>query len=266
MLWRTRSGVPLGTLREGGCQTPSDPEGGEEENLLFLSTKHAQGTGMLTEQGFLLQKGSRLRPEELKSCANNVRSLRAQLRADGSVSEDNVLTRDVLFSSPSFAAGFLNGSSADGNSMWHTRNGTVLGALRESPVSDNPEAEPEPADPQTSPEEPQLPPEHLKLHLSSRTLSAFGYQTEEGFIVLQGSTVHPTESPGCPDSVRKLRASMVQDGTIQNCVLTKDVTFSSPSTAATVLRGSRCSGLTVWLDDNGVPLGTLIKNTPGSDT
>ena len=46
--------------------------------------------------------------------------------------------------------------------------------------------------------------------------------------------------------------------TIKNGVLTKDVQFGSPSTAAKVLIGNLVNGNIVWVDSNGYTLKQLL--------
>ena len=43
---------------------------------------------------------------------------------------------------------------------------------------------------------------------------------------------------------------------VENCVVIKDVTFSSPSTAANFILGRSCNGLITWKDEDGNTLRT----------
>lgn len=71
--------------------------------------------------------GSAISSTTNKSMKSSDRALR-QKYAD-IISPDWVLKKDVLFSSPSAAAGFVGGASLSGNAIWKTEEGVSLGNL-----------------------------------------------------------------------------------------------------------------------------------------
>lgn len=97
-----------------------------------------------------------------------------------------------------------------------------------------------------------------ELICSIKGLVARGRRTPNGFVVLQGSQVVIENRPSAPirhPYVVSLRQRLVDDRTL---VLedgfyrfTKDAEFSSPSAAASVVRGGGSNGLVEWKDKSG---------------
>jgi len=89
-----------------------------------------------------------------------------------------------------------------------------------------------------------------------------GLYTEEGFVVLKGSSgrIESVESfKGSPPE--KKRNSLIGSGVIKEeakrLVFQKDHLFSSPSLAATALMARHANGWTAWVDAEGRPLDHL---------
>ena len=87
---------------------------------------------------------------------------------------------------------------------------------------------------------------------------ARGHRTEDGFVVLKGSTAVYTERAAAAVQhpfVITLRNKLVQEGTLIESsgryLFTKDTQFSSPSAAAAVICGGGANGLTAWKDSTG---------------
>ena len=64
--------------------------------ILHLAGKKVVATGQISGDGFIVMKGSGFSPGETKSCQTWIKSLRAQLVADGKV-KDSVFMEDVYF-------------------------------------------------------------------------------------------------------------------------------------------------------------------------
>lgn len=79
-------------------------------------------TGQPTRDGFVVLKGSYVAEEEMKACPENVHKIRAKAKIDN----NRILQEDVLFRSPSYAAAFVIGGSANGLTEWKTKDGTPL--------------------------------------------------------------------------------------------------------------------------------------------
>jgi hypothetical protein len=98
------------------------------------------------------------------------------------------------------------------------------------------------------------------LFCEIKGIKAIGRQTDNGFVVLEGSEAVLKERP----STRKyqyaanLRAGLRADGILDakqdRLVFLADHEFSSPSAAAAVIHGGQANGLTAWKDSKGVSL------------
>jgi hypothetical protein len=94
-------------------------------------------------------------------------------------------------------------------------------------------------------------------------LEARGQRTANGFVVFKGSTAVLDERPSAESSpyISAQRKQLIADGTLitkgEYLELTKDTEFSSPSTAAGVIRGGSANGLTAWKTKDGITLKQL---------
>jgi hypothetical protein len=84
-----------------------------------------------------------------------------------------------------------------------------------------------------------------------------GHRTPDGFVVLQGSTavLEERQSARRWPYVVALRKQLIAEGTLVQkdgfYRFTKDVEFSSPSAAATVIEGGSANGLIEWRTEDG---------------
>nr|WP_319776865.1 GIY-YIG nuclease family protein [uncultured Sphaerochaeta sp.] len=105
-----------------------------EDQVFHSKGKKALALAKLTDDGIVVLKGSRLAEELTRSAPKQVKRLREKY-AD-SINSSFVLTKDIRFTSPSAAAGFIGGASLNGNDYWVTDEGLTLGQyLTEEPVS-----------------------------------------------------------------------------------------------------------------------------------
>ena len=65
-----------------------------------------------------------------KSCPE--RSVKDRKKYKDRIDSNGILTADVLFSSPSSAAGFVGGASLSGNAHWKDADGKTLKELPET--------------------------------------------------------------------------------------------------------------------------------------
>lgn len=77
--------------------------------------------------GFVVKKGSVISSKQTKSCPEYVTKKREQY--NDQIDSDFMLLEDILFNTPSGAAAFVCGSSANGNVEWKTSDGTTLKEL-----------------------------------------------------------------------------------------------------------------------------------------
>lgn len=85
----------------------------------FKGKQKAEGT--ITNEGFVILKGSQINKIISKSCPEGIIKLRKQYA--NKINENNILTADIVFNSTSAAAKFVGGSSLSGNVCWKTDDG-----------------------------------------------------------------------------------------------------------------------------------------------
>ncbi|MBU2865142.1 GIY-YIG nuclease family protein [Reinekea forsetii] len=94
-------------------------------------------------------------------------------------------------------------------------------------------------------------------------LSASGYLTPNGIVVLKGSQAVLKERNSAKKwpSVMVQRNKLIEEGSLVEqggaYLFTKDIEFSSPSSAAATIHGGSANGLTAWVNKNGVQLKDL---------
>lgn len=122
--------------------TPSsNPEPAQKEPKMDLIFKvnNLRAFGAATDEGFVLRKGSQVSPTNTESATMRIVKLKEQLLADGRlVPEDDhlVLMEDVLFSSSSYAAVMVAGTSRSGPQSWLTTDGRTLKSIEDAALED----------------------------------------------------------------------------------------------------------------------------------
>jgi hypothetical protein len=101
------------------------------------------------------------------------------------------------------------------------------------------------------------------LYCKIKGLQATGYLTPNGIVVLKGSQAVLEERASAKKwpSVLAQRKRLIEDGELvaENgaYVFSKDIEFSSPSSAASVIHGGSANGLISWVNSDGVQLKRL---------
>ena len=101
------------------------------------------------------------------------------------------------------------------------------------------------------------------LKCKIKDITATGYLTPNGFVVLAGSQAVKQERASAKNYPRVLtqRNKLIEETNLvekgNKLVFTKNVEFSSPSAAAAVVKGGSANGLTSWKNLNGIPLREL---------
>lgn len=90
------------------------------DNIKFTFTGPYKAYAELTNEGFILLKGSEIRNELLKSASTSTIKERKVHEKD---INDNITICDILFHSPSAASAFVAGRSSSGNVEWKTIDG-----------------------------------------------------------------------------------------------------------------------------------------------
>lgn len=104
------------------------------DKLLFIhsSRRGAEARGIVTSEGFVVLKGSKMAKSVTKSCIHNYILLRDKLLTEKTVISDHeelLFDKDTLFSSPSTAASIVVGRNANGLTEWKTKDGVILKEL-----------------------------------------------------------------------------------------------------------------------------------------
>ena len=106
------------------------------------------------------------------------------------------------------------------------------------------------------------------LPLKAKGLTAQGYETADGFVVLAGSENPKEHVESTHDYVVALRKHLIDQGLLMEngdrLRLTQDYTFSSPSTAAAVMLARTANGRVEWKDEHGRPLKELQAAAAGA--
>lgn len=116
-----------------GLETEKSPS---ESQTLYLERKikdldiTIKATGMQTPEGFIVFSGSSISPSDDHTITENLKSIRKKAKKD-----NDILQEDVLFKSPSYAAMFVIGKSANGMTSWKNANGKTLKDIENSEAS-----------------------------------------------------------------------------------------------------------------------------------
>ncbi|MCH5288073.1 MAG: GIY-YIG nuclease family protein [Christensenellaceae bacterium] len=95
------------------------------------------------------------------------------------------------------------------------------------------------------------------LYCTGSSAKAKGFISSGGLTVLKDSVVSPGMVPSMSKSYAMLRQKLETDGTILDGRFQRDYEFSSPSAAATVVRGHSSNGNVEWKTVDGVKLKDL---------
>ena len=91
---------------------------------LYCKRSNTDATGVQTSDGFVVRKGSKISPTPTPSCPDYALNKRKQHQ--DIIGDDFILKEDILFNTPSGAASFVCGASANGYVEWKDSNGTSL--------------------------------------------------------------------------------------------------------------------------------------------
>jgi hypothetical protein len=119
----------LSTLGLTFLQKLEDQKG----DIFYCSGPNSEAKGTLTDEGFVVYKGSKVRKEEVESINSGLSKLRGKAIASGLLKEEAdhyVLLEDKVFSSPSYAAGFVTGRNENGWKAWKTKQGKTLDEVK----------------------------------------------------------------------------------------------------------------------------------------
>lgn len=104
-----------------------------QKELFYCKGKDASAIGELTDDGFLVYKGSKSNLKETKSIGSWVSRIRKQLIEDTILKEENglyIFQSDYVFNSPSAAAAIILARAANGWTEWKDKTGKTLDELK----------------------------------------------------------------------------------------------------------------------------------------
>lgn len=107
----------------------------EESVMLYLkraikNVGTVEATGSQTSEGFVVLQGSHISPVD----DDTIPTVLKERRKKAPLDENGILQENLLFTSPSYAAMFVIGKSANGLTSWKTKAGQTLKSLEESNV------------------------------------------------------------------------------------------------------------------------------------
>lgn len=91
---------------------------------LYCKRGDSDAVGVLTSDGFVVKKGSKISSSTTASCPDYTINRRKQHK--DIIGDDFIIKEDILFNTPSGAASFVTGSSANGNVEWKNSDGVAL--------------------------------------------------------------------------------------------------------------------------------------------
>ena len=98
------------------------------------------------------------------------------------------------------------------------------------------------------------------FRIEKRGAKAYALRTDDGVTVLSGSTISKDMVPSCPSRVLAMREKFGDDIFGSMRMLLKDVTFKTPSGAASFVMGRAANGNTEWKTSHGLAFGELERD------
>ena len=96
------------------------------DNLLYINSIGLKAVGAVTNDGFVVFKGSESSKEFKTASSQHLRNKWYELRNMNIVNKNNIFTKDMLFLSPSTAAAMVLGRNSNGLTEWKDKNGKTL--------------------------------------------------------------------------------------------------------------------------------------------
>lgn len=122
-------------VSKSAAQTPAaQPEEAKETSAPLHMERTIKGVGKVeangvqTSEGFVVLQGSHISAVDDDTIPTTIK----ERRKNAPVNEDGILLEDMLFTSPSYAAMFVIGKSANGLTSWKTAVGQTLKSLEQN--------------------------------------------------------------------------------------------------------------------------------------
>jgi hypothetical protein len=122
---------PLITPTNNSSQSVT-PDGVSE--VLELTQGTVMAKGVITNNGFVVLKGSVIKTKTAQSCPKAAKKER-EIHA-AKIGEGGLLSEDIQFKSPNIAAGFVTGNSINAREAWKTVDGKSLNVLENNEANE----------------------------------------------------------------------------------------------------------------------------------
>lgn len=111
----------------------------------------------------------------------------------------------------------------------------------------------------------------FEFTIPTRKIAAKGRPSDDGFVVLEGSSASTTVSDAMSDGYKKMRLQLIEQGVLvlnsensELLLFSQDYAFSAPSAAACIVAGTARSGNEAWKMEGNVNLGQYLGSLSGS--
>jgi hypothetical protein len=126
-------------VAEGAISSPQEFAKSFSAVDLTFKVNNLTAHGTLTDEGFVLKKGSQVSRSNTDSAVQRVVKLKEQLVADGRLlpqGDHLVMQEDFLLSSSSYAAVMVAGTSRSGPQSWISSDGRTLKSIEDAAVNE----------------------------------------------------------------------------------------------------------------------------------
>ncbi len=106
-------------------------------NLLF-TVNSLTAKGAVTDEGFVLKKGSQLSKTNSESMPGKLSTIKGKMLAEGVLKDEGahlIASEDILFNSSSYAAAIVAGTSRSGPQSWKTADGKSIKKIEDEELS-----------------------------------------------------------------------------------------------------------------------------------
>ena len=203
---------------------------------------------------FIVLKGSEISTRIPYYSLSKEKERLEYLRSNATKRDKKYITkRDLEFPTPRDAAFFCAGSLSK-KVAWEIRY------ENRALVSSEPEPDPELKTKGLQMEDNAIPEVEL-FFIKAKGLVAVGRFSGDKFIVLKGSELNPTNAPSYSESLKREQLLQIfASHSYNKYILSRDVSFSSPSSAAAFCLGRSANGWIEWKDQHGNDLNTYRKS------
>ena len=275
---RARQPRPSGKKASGKIL---DSRPGASGPLLICRGKGAKAEGRMTNDGFVVYKGSTAATRLAPATQEKLQRRLDKLIGGGYLEEKSkdlyVFVRDCVFNSPTGAGAAVLGHPSNGWIDWKTEDGRTCGEVYRSSLDGSEDEkksrraqQPRPRSKKTSEEirnsRPGASGPLLICH--GKGAKAEGRMTNDGFIVYKGSTATTRLAPARREKLQRRLDKLIDDGYLKKrsedlYVFVRDCVFSRPGGAGTAVLGHPSNGWIDWKTEDGRTCKDVYRSSKG---